>query len=384
MHILKLQKICCTEWYHAWMGGQRPSPAPWAPWWTTSRRCGRTSCCAPGARNLATITVCRVFKVVWKNWRTNIHKNISDLSLQDEISLALVPDLSWASSWWGPGWTWRRLTWWSTSRRPRPLPPRCRCSPPSLPAQRLPCPSPPCMVEVVKGTNILMEWKAQYIRNAKRLDEIRRTYLALSSNFMSMGSLAKSASVLPVAAFLFSRAKTSSMRRIIPSMSSASAFFWSMILAVLKKNQVFHTHSDDVWGARSYPIHTLFNAVIPHLLLVYHILHNVDGIDGFPELVLLPRVVVEPLSQLLNRLVQFPGGEGSNLEWNIEFVWSDRVVSITALLLHVPSVLLGAAILILVAAVVGLPDEVDALHWHLHAGLEVIELLIFVVHYCVR
>ena len=79
-----------------------------------------------------------------------------------------------------------------------------------------------------------------------RLDEIRRTYLALSSNFMSKGSLAKSASVLPVAAFLFSRAKTSSMRRIIPSMSSASAFFWSMILAVLKKNQVFHTHSDDV------------------------------------------------------------------------------------------------------------------------------------------
>ena len=44
-----------------------------------------------------------------------------------------------------------------------------------------------------------------------------------------------------------------------------------------------------------------------------------------------------------------------------------------------PSILFGSAVL-LVSALVGLPEERDALHRHLHAGLEVAELLILVVH----
>ena len=45
-----------------------------------------------------------------------------------------------------------------------------------------------------------------------------------------------------------------------------------------------------------------------------------------------------------------------------------------------PPILFGSAVLLLVSALVGLPEERDALHRHLHAGLEVAELLILVVH----
>ena len=100
---------------------------------------------------------------------------------------------------------------------------------------------------------------------------------------------------------------------------------------------------------------------IPHLLLDYLILHNAHGIDGFPEFILLPRVVVEPLSQFLNRLVQFPKEEDSNEISNRMKMRSCRVLSLSTKASLLPSVLLGTAALVVVAGVVCLPDEVDAL-----------------------
>ena len=49
------------------------------------------------------------------------------------------------------------------------------------------------------------------------------------------------------------------------------------------------------------------------LPLIYLILNNVDGIDRLPELILLPRVLVETFSKLLDRLVHFPEARGFNL-----------------------------------------------------------------------
>ena len=60
------------------MGWQRPSPAPWAPGWTTSRRCGRTSCCAPGVRNLA-VPFRRYFKSFFSvtlHWRIKARQDL--------------------------------------------------------------------------------------------------------------------------------------------------------------------------------------------------------------------------------------------------------------------------------------------------------------------
>ena len=49
------------------------------------------------------------------------------------------------------------------------------------------------------------------------------------------------------------------------------------------------------------------------LPLIYLILNNFDGIDCLPELILLPRVLVETLTKLLDRLVHFPEVRGFNL-----------------------------------------------------------------------
>ena len=66
--------------------------------------------------------------------------------------------------------------------------------------------------------------------------------------------------------------------------------------------------------SRSHLLHPLFTSFYTHLLLEYLILYNFDGVDSFLVLILLPRVLVEPLAQLLNRLVQFPVG-GSVISW---------------------------------------------------------------------